>query len=97
MKKTLTAVLAVSFLAAAGIAVAAAPPETVVLKAKPGDVTFSHKAHMKQGCKNCHGEGKPEKIALDKDKAHKLCTECHVEKKAGPQDGKKCTDCHKKG
>ena len=33
------------------------PPETVVIKAKNGDVTFNHAAHLKREkneCKNCH-------------------------------------------
>jgi hypothetical protein len=45
-------------------------------------------------CKTCHGEGTPGKLSLGgKDPAHKLCTGCHTEKKAGPT---KCFDCHKK-
>jgi predicted CXXCH cytochrome family protein len=95
VKKILSALLAVSFLAVASAAIAAAPPETVTLKAKSGDVTFNHKAHVKQGCKSCH-EGKPAKFELTKEKAHALCLNCHKEKKAGPQDEKKCDGCHKK-
>ncbi len=95
MKKILTALFAVSSLAVASAAIAAAPPASVTLKAKSGDVTVDHKAHGKQGCKSCH-EGKPAKFDLDKEKAHKLCHDCHVAKKAGPQDEKKCADCHKK-
>lgn len=97
MKKILSAVFAVSFLAVAAAAMAAPPPEKVTLKAKSGDVTFDHKAHTKQpgGCKNCH-EGKPAKFELTKEKAHVLCMSCHKEKKKGPQDEKKCADCHKK-
>ncbi len=95
MKKILSAVFAITFLVVAGATMAAPPPETVVLKAKTGDVTFNHKAHTKQGCKNCH-EGKPAKMELNKEKAHALCINCHKEKKAGPQDEKKCAGCHKK-
>lgn len=95
MKKLLSAVFAISFLVVAGAAMAAPPPETVTLKAKSGDVTFNHKGHAKQGCKNCH-EGKPAKFELTKEKAHVLCLNCHKEKKGGPQDEKKCADCHKK-
>lgn len=90
MKKLLVAALLVAFTAALAVA---APPETVVLKAKNGDVTFNHKVHAdKLGCKACH-EGTPAKIMLDKDKAHGLCKECHASKGAGPT---KCGDCHKK-
>jgi predicted CXXCH cytochrome family protein len=75
-------------------AVAAMAADSVVLNAKNGNVTFNHKAHSgKIDCKTCHGEGTPAKIALDKDKAHKLCKSCHEEKKAGPT---KCGECHKK-
>ncbi len=99
--KTLTTLVAAIFLAAAGSAYAQAAkaPDKVILKAeksKDGPVTFDHKAHMKQGCKNCHGQGKPEKIALGEQKAHKLCIDCHKEKAKGPADEKNCKACHKK-
>lgn len=89
MKKIIVAVaLTLAF------AVAAMGADTVVLKAKNGDVTFNHKAHQaKMDCKTCHGAGTPAKIALDKEKAHALCKGCHTEKKAGPT---KCGECHKK-
>ena len=71
--------------------------DMVTLKAKNGDVTFNHKVHgEKADCKICHGEGTPGKLSLGgKDPAHKLCTGCHTEKKAGPVLNK-CMDCHKK-
>jgi len=89
MKKIIVAVaLTLAF------AVAAMGADTVVLKAKNGDVTFNHKEHSaKMDCKTCHGEGTPAKLTLDKDKAHALCKNCHTEKKAGPT---KCGECHKK-
>lgn len=99
MKKILSAVLAVAFISTASYAVAAPPPAEVVLPAKPGNVTFNHKAHQGQGCKKCHGEGAPGKIALDQAKAHALCTDCHKEKAKGPadaKDAKACGACHKK-
>ena len=100
MKKILSAVLAVAFIAVASSAVAAPPPAEVVLKgATQPPVTFNHKAHQGQGCKKCHGEGAPGKIALDQAKAHALCTDCHKEKGKGPadaKDAKACTACHKK-
>jgi cytochrome c553 len=89
MKKLLTIALMLAF--TAGIAIAA---DSVVLKAKNGDVTFNHKAHSGSlDCKVCHGDAKPGKIALDKDKAHALCKDCHSKKGTGPT---KCGECHKK-
>jgi len=89
MKRILAGVLMVAF--AATTAVAA---DTVVMKAKNGDVTFNHKAHSASGdCKACHGEGTPGKLTLGKDAAHKLCKGCHDAKKQGPT---KCGECHKK-
>ena len=96
MKTILSAIVAVAFLVAAGSSLAAPPPDSVVLKAKDGNVTLDHKAHTKQGCKNCHPGGKPGKIELTKDSAHKLCIDCHKEKAKGPADEKKCDACHKK-
>jgi len=93
VKKILSALVAVAFVS---IASAAAPPDTIPLPSKEGNVAFNHKAHMKAGCKNCHGEGKPGKIELNKDKAHKLCIDCHKEKKVAVQDEKNCAACHKK-
>ncbi len=69
--------------------------DTIVLKAKIGDVTFPHKMHqeMLTDCKVCH-EKEPGKIeGFGKDSAHKLCKGCHEAKKQGPV---KCYDCHKK-
>lgn len=89
MKKAAVAVaLTLAFAASAFAA------DTVVFPAKPGNVTFNHKAHSsKLECKLCHGAGAPSKIALDKDKAHSLCKGCHTAKKAGPT---KCSECHKR-
>jgi len=89
MKKLLAVVLMVLFVASAAMAA-----DMMTMKAKNGDVTFNHKVHGdSMGCKTCHGEGKPGKLTLDKDSAHKLCKGCHDTKKAGPT---KCFDCHKK-
>jgi hypothetical protein len=90
MKKVLAVVLMVFFIAG----VAGAVAEMVTMKSKTGEVTFSHKFHGDSlGCKACHGEGKPGKLTLGKDSAHKLCKGCHETKKAGPT---KCFDCHTK-
>ena len=99
--KTLTTIFAAIFLVAATGAYAQAPkpPDKVTLKAekaKDGPVTFDHTAHAKQGCKNCHGAGKPEKLVLVEKKANELCSGCHKEKAKGPADEKNCTSCHKK-
>lgn len=100
--KILTMLVAAIFLAAAGGASAASKiPDKVTLKAeksKEGPVTFDHKAHMKvkDGCKTCHGSGKPEKVTLGEEKAHALCIECHKTAGKGPADPKKCDGCHKK-
>lgn len=89
MKKVLAVVLMVAFSASAAFAA-----DTVVIKAKNGNVTFDHKKHSAAGdCKACHGEGTPAKLTLGKDAAHKLCKGCHETKKAGPT---KCGECHKK-
>ncbi|WP_221252514.1 cytochrome c3 family protein [Desulfuromonas versatilis] len=72
----------------------AAGPESIVLEAKNGNVTLSHKMHGEQfGCPACHGEAAPGKFAPDKDWAHEVCKGCHQDKGAGPT---KCGDCHKK-
>ena len=58
MKKILSAIVTVAFIAVASSAVAAPPPAEVVLKgATQAPVTFNHKLHQGQGCKKCHGEG----------------------------------------
>lgn len=87
MKRCLVVVMLVAFAASAFAA------DTVVMKAKNGDVTFNHKAHgAKIDCKLCHGDGVPGKLVMGKDKAHSLCKDCHS-KQGGPT---KCADCHKK-
>lgn len=89
MKRLLVAALLITFAVTPAFAA-----DTVVLKAKNGDVTFNHKKHSESmECKTCHGEGTPGKIELGKDKAHALCKKCHEDKKAGPT---KCGECHKK-
>jgi predicted CXXCH cytochrome family protein len=67
-------------------------PETVVLTAKNGDITFSHARHAEMvECRICHGEGAPGAIDLDRDSGHQLCRGCHEEQGAGPV---KCAECH---
>lgn len=70
-------------------------PETVVLEAKFGNITFPHRGHAeREGCAACHEQTPPQKIELEQESAHKLCRGCHQERGAGPV---KCTECHKKG
>jgi hypothetical protein len=91
MKKFFVAAALVALIATP--AFASAPPATITLKAKNGNVTLDHKNHMEMlECKICH-EGKPGKFQLDKEKGHKLCKGCHQEKGMGPT---KCNECHKK-
>lgn len=92
MKRIVAAVVLLLFIAAPVIAA-----DMVTLSSKMGDVTFNHKAHgEKAECKICHGHGTPGKLSLGgKDPAHKLCGDCHTEKKAGPAVNK-CMECHKK-
>jgi hypothetical protein len=76
-----------------GVATAAMAVDTVVMKAKNGDVTFNHAAHnARLECKVCHAAGTPGKIDINKATAHRLCKGCH-ETKHGPV---KCGDCHRK-
>ena len=95
MKKWIITTMALS-LFCAGLA-AAADLTVVVLPAKNGNVTFSHKKHVDMPdikCTTCHETDKGGKIAaLDKDWAHKTCKGCHVDLSMGPT---KCNDCHKK-
>lgn len=90
MKKIIIATLLVAFTTSAALAA-----DVVVLKAKNGDVTFNHKAHVEslKDCKLCHGDTVPAKIELDKATAHALCKGCHTTKAQGPT---KCGECHKK-
>jgi hypothetical protein len=98
VKKILSAIVAVAFIAVASTAIAAPPPAEVALKgATQPAVTFNHKLHQGQGCKKCHGDvSPPGKIEMSKDKAHALCIDCHKEKTKGPVDAKACAACHKK-
>lgn len=91
MKNLVIAAMLVAFASSAALAA-----DTVVLKAKNGDVTFNHKAHSDNlnDCKICHGADKPGKIELGKEKGHALCKDCHTKSAQGPI---KCGDCHKKG
>jgi c(7)-type cytochrome triheme protein len=90
MKKLIVLLMIMAF-AAATVAIAA---DTYTYEGKQGNVTFNHKAHGdKLGCKDCHGDAAPAKIAVTKDSAHgAVCKDCHKAKNAP----NKCGDCHKK-
>jgi DNA-directed RNA polymerase subunit RPC12/RpoP len=88
---------AVATTMAAGKAVDAAKqavsPETIVLEASYGNVTFPHAMHSSSyDCSTCHGDATPGLFGLDKEKAHVLCKDCHKKIGAGPVD---CKGCHK--
>lgn len=91
MKNLVIAAMLVVFASSATLAA-----DTIVLKAKNGDVSFNHKVHSDslKDCTICHGAGKPGKIELDKETGHALCKDCHTKSAQGPT---KCGDCHKKG
>jgi predicted CXXCH cytochrome family protein len=70
--------------------------KTVVLPAKPGNVTFEHKTHVnvQNSCKACHTTEQGGKIeGLNKEMAHDICTGCHKKGASGPTT---CSGCHKK-
>lgn len=93
MKRFITILAAVTFVAATAFSAVAA--DVVKYDAKNGAVTFNHKAHqelLNKECAKCH-EGTPAKIEINKDTAHKLCKGCHETSKMGPT---KCNECHKK-
>lgn len=93
MKKLIAVVALGLFCATAAFAA-----DDIEMKAKNGNVKFTHKGHQYKlgkadSCKACH-EKAPGKIeGWGKDVAHKQCKGCHETKKAGPT---KCGECHKK-
>jgi predicted CXXCH cytochrome family protein len=72
-------------------------------------VTFNHNTHGSMACADCHHMGfdsgagcgschskdktSPDEVSL-KDAYHKFCSNCHMEKGKGVQDG--CENCHKR-
>jgi hypothetical protein len=79
----------------------AAVPETIVLPASKGKVTFPHKLHQEtlQDCKKCHENGLGKIAELGKSWAHDVnCKKCHIDmNRAGMKTGPiKCDDCHMK-
>ncbi len=95
-EKAETAALATTTAAGKAVETAqkAVSPDTIVLEASYGNVSFPHAMHEDAyACSNCHGEGTPGLFGLDKEKAHALCWDCHKQEGAGPTG---CKDCHKK-
>ncbi|AJF05828.1 cytochrome c3 family protein [Geoalkalibacter subterraneus] len=88
MKKFVVAAMVVLF--AVGVGFAA--QDMYSYEAKNGAVPFDHKMHSEEvSCEECHGEGTPAKIEIDKDSAHgDACKNCH-KAQGGPT---KCGDCH---
>ncbi len=85
-------------------------PEKLVFKARNGDVTFSHEAHVKRAkgdCKTCHDKLFPQSSTAPlnyKAGVHKVaeakkisCGACHF--KGGPAFASQgsCAKCHVKG
>jgi len=93
MKRTIIALAMVSLVFAWA---AFGEEKTIVLPAKPGNVTFEHSKHkdVKNACLACHTSEQGGKIeGFGKEKAHDICRGCHEQSHAGPT---KCADCHKK-
>jgi hypothetical protein len=70
------------------------PKDPIVLKAKKGDVSFSHAKHKSASCKKCHHKAKDGKTEIS-------CHTCHTKKKGDAPTAKKafhgsCKGCHKK-
>ena len=92
------ATMAIVGIMTAGVAFGEDPAKTMVLPAKPGDVTFEHQKHMdrdtKNSCAPCHATAQGGKIeGFGKEMAHSVCKGCHTDLKAGPTS---CKDCHHK-
>ncbi len=113
MNRRYVALLIILALAVLGTTLAFAQakkaPETVVLKAPNGDVTFNHKAHVTAAkkCDTCHHASKPEKPATA---PQQNCADCHTKTATPPMKTKlqaafhnptatagTCIDCHKTG
>lgn len=92
MKRVVSILAAIAFLAVVSTAVVAADG-VYTFEAKNGNVTFDHSMHKKAigNCSKCH-EGAPGPMEVDKSVGHGLCKDCHKEMN-GPT---KCNACHKK-
>jgi c(7)-type cytochrome triheme protein len=84
-------------------------PDTIVFKAKMGDVTYTHKKHVdaaKGDCKVCHDKLFPQskapinfKAAMHKkaEAAKSSCAACHVAGGTSFASKGNCQKCHQKG
>ena len=87
--------------AVGGVALAGEGPETIVLKAKKGDVTFAHHKHQaKAQCGECHHG--PDHSAYKAGMKIETCDKCHNKDFANKKLNsvmkamhKNCKDCHK--
>lgn len=72
-----------------------APKGLVVVETRRGRLEFSHKAHAKAGCAECHqGQAVPGRLGIKGvEAAHKYCVDCHKAAKKGPD---KCSSCHRR-
>ena len=95
LKKTFAVVAALCFIAAVAYAAA---PDSIVLNASNGNITFNHKKHSTLAnvtCKTCHH-------TMTGTEPDKKCSDCHKAaaegKKPSMKDAahKQCKDCHKK-
>lgn len=102
-KRLLMALVGLAFLGSivilSGVLAGEEVKEAVVLKAKPGDVTLSHKKHTEEykvKCTVCHHKMKEGETPKD-------CKSCHDPKEKKDEAiilkeafHKQCKDCHKK-
>lgn len=84
------------------------PPDTMVFKAKTGDVSYGHKQHVdlvKGDCKQCHDKLWPQakgdlkyKAAMHKtaEASKTSCAACHVAGGTAFASKGNCQKCHKK-
>jgi len=95
LKKTFTVAVILCFIAAVAYAAA---PDSIVLPATNGNITFNHKKHSTTPnitCKTCHH-------TMTGATPDKKCKDCHTAqadgKKLTMKDAahKQCKDCHKK-
>jgi len=104
----LASVVAMIFVASSmpAVALAGVGPETIVLKAKMGNVTFQHYKHQeKVKCGECHHEKGPDgkQVPYHKGMKIKKCADCHNKSFSNKKLSKvknafhqNCKSCHKK-
>jgi cytochrome c553 len=92
IQSTIVSVMAV--LSFSAVVWAADSPESIVLPASKGNVTFPHQKHQEtlKDCTKCHSSEAGGTIeGFGKDIAHKTCKGCHSESGKGPTS---CSACH---